>query len=345
MSRKVQNIEGKISKGNATYEDALTYAREESRVMTNAMRKNIPDLLTNGKLFRVDAENVIGRPLRYGGKQVADFSAKIQQMMNDEAEVGINAIVPEQNEDQITGIITGICNAESYQDGSERLFSQIENFLEGTVDDCVRENADFHYRAGLSPMIERRAVGKCCTWCSNLAGVYHYEDVSDRGNDVFRRHRNCHCVVSYNPGDGSKNRQNVHTKRWTDESNADIIDQRAGQNTKQFGKMDGADRAALFSKNWQKASLKETVEKFAPGASPRKSEDGKKIYYTSADKKISVIYDIDGNYFRIKDNTIPSKKNHLSINGENMMNFVENGITHGRSDYDYQMNTHFLNTD
>lgn len=222
-SRKAKQIAEKISQGKATYEDALDYARESSRIMTASMKRNIPEVLTDGKLFRAEADQVIRQPMKRGGAQVVETAAEIQQQMNEAAGIGINAVVPDVNEDQITGIITDICNAESYSAGADRLFTQIENFLEGTVDDCVRENADFHYQAGLDPTIERRTTGKCCTWCSNLAGVYRYSDVMDKGNDVFRRHRNCHCVVSYNPGNGSKKRQDVHSKRWTDGDRDDRI--------------------------------------------------------------------------------------------------------------------------
>lgn len=223
-SQKARQIAEKISRGKATYADALDYARESSRIMTASMKKNLPDVLTDGKLFRAEADQVIRKPMKRSGKNVAETAAEIQQRLNEEAGIGINAIVPDLNEDQITGIITDICNAESYQAGSDRLFTQMENFLEGTVDDCVRENADFQYQAGLDPTIERRTTGKCCSWCSNLAGTYRYADVSDRGNDVFRRHRNCHCIVSYNPGNGAKKRQNVHTKRWTDADRNDRIE-------------------------------------------------------------------------------------------------------------------------
>lgn len=222
-SRKAKEIAEKIARGKATYDDALEYARESGRIMTGSMKRNLPEVLTDGKLYRAEADVVVRQPMKRSGKQVAETAAQIQQQLNEQAEIGINAIVPEVNEEQITGIITGICNAESYESGSGQLFSQIENFLEGTVDDCVRENAEFHYQAGLEPTIERRAVGKCCSWCEAVAGTYRYSDVSDKGNDVFRRHKNCHCIVSYNPGNGSKRRQNVHSKRWTDTGRDDRI--------------------------------------------------------------------------------------------------------------------------
>ena len=335
-SRKARAIAEKISQGKATYADALDYARESGRIMNGSLRKNLPKALTNGKLYRADADQVVRKPMERSGKQVAEVAAEIQQRMNEEAGIGIRAITPEVNEDQITGIITDICNAESYEDGKERLFTQIENFLEGTVDDCVRENADFQYQAGLSPKIERRTVGKCCEWCSRLAGTYDYEDVRDKGNDVFRRHKNCHCIVSYNPGDGSKRRQNAHTKRWTAETDPDIIEQRKSMNLdlQQFGET-GAIRAMMFKDNWQKASLKETVNRFAKGAKPDKRGRGK-TYYTSKDGKFSVVYDRYGNYFRILDNTAEAnheKKPCLNLEGQRVMTDR------------YEQETHFLNTD
>ncbi|MDY3006008.1 polymorphic toxin type 50 domain-containing protein [Anaerococcus porci] len=88
------------------------------------------------------------------------------------------------------------------------------------IDNLIRSNADFHYKAGLSPKIIRKSNGHCCDWCSSLVCVYDYKDVKDNGNAVFRRHRHCDCTVIYDPRDGGKKR-NVHThKEWTD-SNKD----------------------------------------------------------------------------------------------------------------------------
>ena len=118
---------------------------------------------------------------------------------------------------RLTGIIHGISTAQTYKHYEEGFLDQVENFGEGVVDDFVRENADFQYHAGHSPTIERKAMSKCCTGCDHLVGTYAYEDVSDRRNDVFRRHKNCHCQIFFNPGDGSKRRQNVHSRAWTSE--------------------------------------------------------------------------------------------------------------------------------
>jgi hypothetical protein len=76
----------------------------------------------------------------------------------------------------------------------------------------MKANADFRSRAGLDTYIERRDDGKCCEWCSKLAGRYSYPDKAPR--DIFRRHDNCGCTVEYVC---SKGRQDVWSKRWVSE--------------------------------------------------------------------------------------------------------------------------------
>lgn len=68
-------------------------------------------------------------------------------------------------------------------------------------------NAKFRYREGMDVVIVRKLQGGACAWCRNLAGAYGYEDVPA---DVYRRHDNCRCTVTYKSG---KYLENVWTKR------------------------------------------------------------------------------------------------------------------------------------
>ena len=98
------------------------------------------------------------------------------------------------------------------------MLTSVENPIwlkKSIVDDTIKTNADLHYQVGLSPKIERISTGKCCAWCDKLAGIYNYEDVKNTGNDVFRRHRGCNCLIIYDPKNGSK-RVNVHTHKQLD---------------------------------------------------------------------------------------------------------------------------------
>ena len=93
----------------------------------------------------------------------------------------------------------------------------LENALRATADDMVKANAEFAASSGLTAKIVRSTSGKCCAWCSSIAGTYTY---GSEPKDVYRRHNNCDCTVEYVTSKGS---QNVHSKQWTRASEADKI--------------------------------------------------------------------------------------------------------------------------
>ena len=74
----------------------------------------------------------------------------------------------------------------------------------------VQKNVKLRSDAGLDCYIIRNDHGGCCEWCAKLAGKYHYPD--DVPKDVYRRHDNCGCTVTYLNG---KKAQNVWDKtKW-----------------------------------------------------------------------------------------------------------------------------------
>lgn len=60
-------------------------------------------------------------------------------------------------------------------------------------------------------MIRRTSVSDTCNWCKNLAGTYEYPDNVPK--DVYRRHENCRCQVTYDPKDGSHKVQDFYSKK------------------------------------------------------------------------------------------------------------------------------------
>lgn len=90
-----------------------------------------------------------------------------------------------------------------------RAGSAVENVSRSFYNNFVRENAKFRSKAGIKCYIVRETDGNCCKWCSALAGRYVY---SDEPNDVYRRHDNCTCTVTFENG---RERQNVWSKeKW-----------------------------------------------------------------------------------------------------------------------------------
>ena len=88
-----------------------------------------------------------------------------------------------------------------------RARNAIENVAKSFHDDYVRKNAEFRSKAGIKCYIVRETNEKCCKWCSSLAGRYLYVDAPD---DIFRRHDNCTCMVTFENG---RERQDVWSKK------------------------------------------------------------------------------------------------------------------------------------
>ncbi|MBS5305756.1 phage minor capsid protein [Clostridium sp.] len=110
-------------------------------------------------------------------------------------------------------------------------------------------------------------------------------------------------------------------------------------------KRDGATRAEEFSKYWEEASLGETINKFTPDYEVIEKLNKGKILYKSDISNIQIVYDANGNYFRIEDLNLKGKRRYLDINGNNVSNKIENGKQKGRSKEEYEALTHFKNKD
>lgn len=197
----------KIQEGKGTYRDVAEYADRLGEILAEAMKLRIStDNLPDGRMYYNIAERVIGPLLKEDHELIADAAVAAQESLNRAAGLHLKAVRPKLNEDRLEGLIDKISTAENFDDVSWLLDEPVINFSRAVVDDTIRENVDFHARAGLQPKIKRIAESGCCEWCSQLAGEYNYP--VDR--EVYQRHERCRCLVLYDPGDGKV--QDAHTK-------------------------------------------------------------------------------------------------------------------------------------
>lgn len=218
-SAKIRTLLEKVKKGNATYTEAQDYALEVSRLIGQAYEKHVSSAnLPDGKMYYNIASRLIPETLDENYALVSQYAASVQNQLNKNAGIGLRAQTADKEQDRIDGLVDLASNADQYDDVANQLLPAFENFCLHIVDSTIQKNADFHYRSGLTPKIIRKSHGKCCAWCRALVGEYDYPDVP---RDVYRRHGNCHCTVLYDPADGKRKRQNVHTKKWT--SDADYV--------------------------------------------------------------------------------------------------------------------------
>ena len=103
-------------------------------------------------------------------------------------------------------------------DTIRRRARSVSNVVVSMHDDFIEANAKFRSKAGLQCFVTRVTDGSCCPWCTRLAGRYRYpEDIPD---EIFSRHDNCGCTVTYENG---RKRQDVWSKRtW------EVPDEEAG---------------------------------------------------------------------------------------------------------------------
>lgn len=223
-SGKISGLLAKVKAKTATYAEAQEYALEVSRLIGQAWQKYVKaDTLPDGKMYYNIASRLIPAVLDENHALVAGYAVEVQKGLNDRAGIGLKAQKAELDGDRVDGLVDLASSAERYDQVSGKLLSAFENFSQHTVDETIRKNADLHYNTGLRPKIIRRSNGKCCAWCRSLAGSHDYP-AFDR--DIYRRHDNCRCTVLYDPADGSKLLQNVHTKRLTTAEEHDKIEAR-----------------------------------------------------------------------------------------------------------------------
>lgn len=156
--------------------------------------------------------------------------------------------------DRITGIIDRLTDADQYSDIAWILDAPVENIAWSVVDDTMKANADFQYRAGLPAKVVRktepsgfRSVKRGnktisyrvpCKWCQRLAGTYTYPNVP---KEVWQRHDGCECIITYTPAGGGRidtlaGDMGPNAKKW-------YLDESAVEQRKQFTGIDTEPKA------------------------------------------------------------------------------------------------------
>lgn len=226
-NRKIQKVLNKIKEGTADYTDSLLFAKESGKCLEKAFAINISDeVLPNSQMDYKLAKALIEPLVKKNYEIVSLQCASIQTSLNKKAKLGLKAIKPKYNEKKTDGIIKYISSAKVYSKREKSFLDALSTNSKAIVNEFVRQNADFHYNSGLSPKIIRTTNGKPCQWCKLLAGVYNYSKIRVDGNDVFKRHSNCNCIVVYDPSDGSNKVQNVYSKKIEYKQNQEKIKNR-----------------------------------------------------------------------------------------------------------------------
>ena len=211
---RIKDLQKKLlSAKNLNGNEAELYSVEVGQALAKAFQDEInADTLPDGRMYYNIASRVIPPPMQKCYVDIADYAQAMYKGLNERAGLGLKAQRAKYNEDRVKGLIEYACGADRYVDRQKNFEGSLVNYAQSVATDTTKANAEFHYNAGLSPVIRRIANAGCCKWCANLAGTYDYPIDFAYDKDPYPRHRDCRCQVLYDPGDGKV--QNVHTKRW-----------------------------------------------------------------------------------------------------------------------------------
>ena len=202
-------LKDEIARGTATMRDTSLYSQTLGINLRRAIREVVtPDELPDSTLYYNIAHSILEPLLRDTYEDVNAVCAEVQRKLDGEAGIHLAPQKADFPAERVRSAAGSASTRDTPAHGIEVLERTSENITAAFSDDYMKANADFRSRAGLDTYIERRDDGKCCEWCSKIAGRYSYPDKAPR--DIFRRHDNCGCTVEYVC---SKGRQNVWSKR------------------------------------------------------------------------------------------------------------------------------------
>lgn len=208
----IQSVLKKIEGGTAKMEEVALLSKQLGFRVSQTIGTHVNvAALPDGKMYYNIADTILTGVLKDNYDIINSAATECQKALDNQA--GIN-ITPQQAAFP-TERVQAVVNAASVPDIAEevmirRMTAPAQNITESFYNDYVQTNVKFRSDAGLDCYIIRNDHGGCCEWCAKLAGKYHYPE--DVPKDVYRRHDNCGCTVTYLNG---RKAQNVWDKtKW-----------------------------------------------------------------------------------------------------------------------------------
>lgn len=210
--RQIAKISKRIRDGTADLADAHDYAQRLGEDLSRALIGSLtPETLPNGTLYYNIAQRTIIPGLENNYQLINKAAGDIQKSIDQKNGIGLGVVTADFPIQRINGLIDKMTSGELLYDYAVKWLAEpIVNNSEAFADDFVEANCNFRHDVGLKATITRIAAPGCCEWCSKMEGTYEY---GSEPADIYRRHENCRCIVTFK---SQKTSQNVWTKRtWT----------------------------------------------------------------------------------------------------------------------------------
>ena len=200
---KIRSLLNRIAKGDADFKTTSEYSRIVSEILGTSLSEHILDLDDAAR------EEVCRMLLHDRYEDINDVLAEVQTSLDAKTGINIRPKKPPFQAERVASFAHSLADHTVVdQVIKRRARNGSANISMSDHDRYMKTNAELRNKAGLKCYIERETDGKCCEWCTKMAGRYAYPD--DTPKDVFRRHDNCGCTVTYKNG---RQRQDVWSKK------------------------------------------------------------------------------------------------------------------------------------
>ena len=210
--KRLTAIADKIAKGAADFSDTARYTQIVSKHMSDVIKRNI------GELKQPMAKEMVCKELLRDHYDLINGAfGEVQVSVDEKLGVHLDVKKPAYPAERVDKWAHSLEDPTVEQSVIERrAASGSENIGNSIHDDCIDVNAELRDQAGLDCYLVRDAGGGCCAWCAALEGCYEYASAPD---DIFRRHDNCTCTVTYECG---RMRQDVWSKKTWEADPKDV---------------------------------------------------------------------------------------------------------------------------
>ena len=211
--RRIKALEKKLADGTITMKEGAELNSLRTRAFGRALSGKVLDIAQG------EREGTCTALLRKGCDYTNELAQAAQRAVL--ARQGLNLTPPTADfEEERARKIGHSLEDTTVPDETiqRRARSATENMLNSQYDRNMKKGADTCASAGLKTYIVRDSGSGCCKWCDEVSGKFVY---GTEPKDVYRRHDNCSCTVTYESGRG---RQNVWSKQyWSAEQEREYL--------------------------------------------------------------------------------------------------------------------------
>lgn len=202
LDPQIRAILRKLDKGKADFTDTSKLSQREADILGELLGGKILDVPAEGR------EALCTALLKAQHSDINDLLGEVQEALDEPLGVRLKparAAFPSERVEQLAhSLVDPGVKPETIQ---RRADKPVATVAKSFHDDYIRINAAKRHDMGFKCYLNRVAVSGCCKWCTEVAGRYVYGDHPD---DIFRRHDNCDCTVTFENG---RQRQDVWSKR------------------------------------------------------------------------------------------------------------------------------------